>query len=71
VSWPPFGKPTCCWLIALIDPVADTPVVTTPRSTVAVLGMSGTSLVHDTTVRATRTALPAAGTMRHSRPPGA
>jgi hypothetical protein len=60
-----------CWVIALIDPVADTPVVTLAFWTVAVRGGSVTSDVHDTTVKATRTALPAAGTIRRSRPIGA
>jgi hypothetical protein len=58
-----------CWLAALIDPVADTPLVTAARWTVAVFGFGGSSLVHEAT-SSTASAPHAAAPIRRSRPAG-
>jgi hypothetical protein len=58
-----------CWLAALIDPVADTPLVTAARWTLAVVGLADSSLVHDATNSTARTPHPAAP-IRRSRPVG-
>jgi hypothetical protein len=58
-----------CWLAALIDPVADTPLVTAARWTVAVVGLDGSSLVHEATSSTARAPHPAAP-IRRSRPAG-
>jgi hypothetical protein len=58
-----------CWLAALIDPVADTPLVTAARWTVAVLGLEGSSLVHEANSRTASAPHPATP-IRRSRPVG-
>jgi hypothetical protein len=58
-----------CWLDAVIDPVPDTPLVTAARWTVAVVGLEGSSLVHEATSRTASAPHPAAP-IRRSRPAG-
>ncbi len=48
--------------------MAETPLVTEARPTVAVVGCADSSLVQDATISTTRALLPATAPMRRSRP---